>query len=93
MKKKYKTKHDWVGKVIHLELCKKLKFDHSNKWYMHNPESVLDNETNKVLRDFEINAGCLISTRQPDLEIVNRKKNPLYSEICCPSRQQSKIKR
>ena len=27
--KKYKTKRDLVGKVIHLELYKKLKFDHT----------------------------------------------------------------
>ena len=34
--KEYKTRHDWVGKVIHWELCKKLKFDRMNKWYMLN---------------------------------------------------------
>ena len=29
--KEYKTRHDWVGdKIIHWELCKKLKFDHMN---------------------------------------------------------------
>ena len=33
--KKYKTKHHWLGKVIHWELCKKLKFDYSTTWYMH----------------------------------------------------------
>ena len=33
----YKTRYDWVGKVIHRKLCKKLKLDHSKKWYMHNP--------------------------------------------------------
>ena len=27
----YKTKHDWVGKVIHWELCKEFKFDYTNK--------------------------------------------------------------
>ena len=27
----YKARHDWVGKVIRWELCKKLKFDHTNK--------------------------------------------------------------
>ena len=42
--KKYKTRHDRVGKVIHRELCKKFNFDHMNKWYMRNPESVLENE-------------------------------------------------
>ena len=25
--KEYKIRHDWVGKVIHLEFCKKFKFD------------------------------------------------------------------
>ena len=39
-------RHDWVGKVIHKELCKKFKFGHTNKWYMPNPESVLENEKN-----------------------------------------------
>ena len=47
--KEYKTRHDWVGKVIHWELCKKLKFDHMNKWYMYNSKSVLENETHKLL--------------------------------------------
>ena len=27
----YKTTQDWVGKVIHWELCKTLKFDDTNK--------------------------------------------------------------
>ena len=31
----YKTRHDWVGKVIPWEMSKKFKFDHTNKWYMH----------------------------------------------------------
>ena len=29
--KQYKIKHDWVGKEIHWELCKRLKFDHTLK--------------------------------------------------------------
>ena len=54
VQKEYQTRHAWVGKVIHLELCKKLKFDHTTKWYMHKPESVQDNETHEILWDFEI---------------------------------------
>ena len=52
--KEYKTKHNWGGKVIHSELLQKLKCYHTNKWYMHNPESVLENEMHKLLWDFEI---------------------------------------
>ena len=39
--KEYKTRHEWVGKVIHWEMFKKFKFDPTNKWYMHNPAPVL----------------------------------------------------
>ena len=35
------TRYDRVGKVIHWELCKRLKLEHANKWYVHKPESVL----------------------------------------------------
>ena len=35
--KEYKARHDWVGKVIHWEMWRKFQFDHTNKWYMHNP--------------------------------------------------------
>ena len=46
--KEYKTGHDWVGKVIHWEMCKKFQFDHTNKCYMHNPGPVLQNDTHKL---------------------------------------------
>ena len=40
----YNIRHNLVGKVIHSELWKKFEFDHTNKWYMHDPESVQENE-------------------------------------------------
>ena len=45
---------DCVGKVIHGEICQKFKFDHTNKWYMHNPAPVLENDSHKLLWDFNI---------------------------------------
>ena len=72
--KEYKARHDWVGKVINREMCKKFKFDHANKWYMQNPAPVQENETHKLLGDFDIQTDHLISTRRPDLIIINKKK-------------------
>ena len=69
--KEYKTWHEWVGKVIHWELR---NFDHTNKWYMYNPESVLKNETHKLLWDFEIQTDHQISARRPDLIITKKEK-------------------
>ena len=30
-------------------MCKKFKFDHTNKWYMHNPAPVLENDARGVI--------------------------------------------
>ena len=65
--KEYKTRYDLVGKGIHWEMCKKFKFDHTNKWYMHKPASVLENDTHKLLWDFDIHTDHLISARIADL--------------------------
>ena len=67
-----KTRHDLVGKGIHWESCQKLKFDHASKWYIHNTKSVQENETHKVLWDFDIQTDHLISARRPDLMISIR---------------------
>ena len=55
-------------------MCKQFKFDHTNKWYMHNPAPVLENNTHKLLWDFDIHTNHLISARRPDLIIINKKK-------------------
>ena len=47
--REYKRRRNWVGKVIHREMCKKFKFGHTNKWFMHNSVPVLENYTNKLL--------------------------------------------
>ena len=61
--KKYKTRYNWAGKVIHWEMYKKFKFDHTNKWYMHNSASVLKNDKHKLLWDFNIQTDHLISAK------------------------------
>ena len=43
---------------------------------MHNPESVPENETQKILLYFEILTDHLIMARQQDLETFNKKREP-----------------
>ena len=63
------------GKWFHWQSCKKFKFDHTIKWYMHNPASVLENGTHKLLWEFDIQTDHLISTWRPDLIIINKKRD------------------
>ena len=71
--KEYKSRYDYMGKVIFWELCKKVKFDHANKWYRHKVESVLENKMYKILKDFEIQMDHAILARRPDLELIDKK--------------------
>ena len=41
---------------------------------MHNPAPVLENNTNKLLWDFDIHTVHLISARRQDLIIISKKK-------------------
>ena len=69
-----KARHDWVGKLVHWEMCRKFLFDHTNKWYMHNPAPVLENDWHKLLWDFNIQMDHLIPARTPELIIINKRK-------------------
>ena len=83
----YKTRHDWVGKVIHWKMCKKFEFDHTNKWYMHNPAPVLENNTHKLLWNFDIQTDHRILARRPDLIIINNKKKEIAELLTLLSRR------
>ena len=45
-----------------------------NKWYMHNPTPILENDTYKLLWDFDIHTDLLISARRPDIIITNKNR-------------------
>ena len=49
------------------------------KWYMRNLAPVIENDTHKLLWDFDIQSDHLISARRPDL-INNKKKKK--KKIC-----------
>ena len=65
--------YNWKGKVIHLELCKQLKFEHTNKWYMNKQESVLKNEIHKIIWDLDILTDDPIPSRIKELMLIYKK--------------------
>ena len=58
-----------------------------------NPAPVLENSTHKLLWDFEIHKDDLISTRRPDLIIINKKKrNGKIVDFTVPADHRIKLK-
>ena len=96
--KKYKTRHDWVGKVIHGKLCKKEMWPYEQMAYAQT-RIFLENEMHKILWDFEIKTNYLIQARRSDLVRINKKakkkkkvENLLYWGLCRPTNGWVRIK-
>ena len=77
----YLKRHNSVAKIIHLELAKKfnlIEVKETLKWYSYTPEKVLENESSKLLWDFQINTDRTIIASKPDIIFQDKKTNKLY---------------
>ena len=69
-----------------------------NKWFMHNPESVLENGMRRILSGFDIQTDPLISDRRQNLVLINKKKIKRKKRTCwivdfaIPADQKLKLK-
>ena len=54
---------------------------------MHDPAPVRENDTHKLLSDFNIQTDHLIPARRPDLIIINKKKTEFAKLLTLLSRR------
>ena len=47
--KETKRRHDNMGKIEHWKLARKYNFEAGDKWYEHEPESVLENDDYNIM--------------------------------------------
>ena len=59
---------------------------------MQNPEPVLENDTHKLLWDFDIQTDHLISTRKTDLIIIKKKRTCKIVDFAVPADHRIKLK-
>jgi len=62
-----------MGKSVHWDICLKSGFV-PHKWYEHQPLPCLENESCKILWDFNIQTDHVIEARRPDMIIIDNKK-------------------
>ena len=55
-------------------IVQEFQFDHTNKWYMHNPAPVVENDSHKLLWDFNIQTDQQIPAKRSDLILINKKR-------------------
>ena len=65
----YKKHHDAVGRRLHWCLCPQYSFPIVKEWWKHNPRSVEEPESVKLLWDFTITTDRTIHVNQPSRTI------------------------
>ena len=73
----YKRRHDNVAKKVHWDLCRKHGLQHSDEWYEHTPEGVVENEAVKILWDINVQCDNVIQVRRPDVIVVHKERKRL----------------
>ena len=63
----YKLQHDNVVKYIHWVLCQR-----EPNWWKHKPVSIVENDSVKILWDFNIFVDHIISARRPDIVVIDK---------------------
>ena len=76
--KEYERRHDNLCKMVQLKLASKCNFEARDKWYEHEPESILENEDYKILWDFSFQIDYVIEPWRPDLAVVTSITLVLY---------------
>ena len=82
--KEYKRRHDNLGKIVHWKRGRKCNFEAGDKWYEHQPESVLENEDYKILWDFSIQTDRVIEARRQDLVVVDKERSCKIIDFAVP---------
>ena len=70
----YKRQNDNVAKKVHRDFCKKNGLEHTEKWYEHTREGVIENEEVKVLWDINVQCDNVIEARRPNIIVIDKKK-------------------
>ena len=70
--REYKRRHDNVARMIHWKLYEKFNLEKSEKWYLHNPQTVSEKVNHKLIRNMNIQCDSNIVERRPDTAIVGK---------------------
>ena len=71
--KYYKRRHDWIGRRIHWEICGANGIHVKPKWYEHQPDVVIENDTCKILWDFILQTDHFMTERRPDMIVIDKE--------------------
>ena len=88
--REYKRSHDHVARMIHWKLSEKFNLEKSEKWYLHNPQTVNENVNHKLIWDMNMQCDNVVVERRPDIIILNKmEKTAITTYVAIHGRQKN----
>ena len=82
----YKKSHDKIDGAVHWSLCETYHIKHSEQWYQHMTELVIETDSVKILWDMNIQTDHVTEHRQPDIVVIDKdNKRALLIDIAVPA--------
>ena len=92
LQKEHKRQHDWMGKTVHWDICRKKGFNVPKKWQEQKPLPCTENESFKILWDFHIQTENIIEHRRTDMIIIYKtSKEAQIVKVAVPADQRIEI--
>ena len=89
----YLQRHDRVAKYIDWTLCTHCEIPHTEKWYEHTPEPVVEGKNVTILWDFTVQTDGKIDTNRSDIIIKNHEERTcIMMGVAVPSDQNISFK-
>ena len=80
-----KRRHDTVAKLVHSKLCERHNLERKEKWYVHCPEGVVEDDDAKLIWDIYIQCDNVMEARRPDFILVDKKaKSCVIIDVAVP---------
>ena len=80
--KEYKRRHDNIARIVDWKLCGIYNLGRVDKWYEHNPDGAIENESVKILWDMTIQCDHHVEARRPDIIVMEKdSKKALIIDI------------
>lgn len=69
--RKLKKKCDNIRRAIHPDPCRKLRCDHTDKMYEHEPNKLPESKKCKIY-EFNIQTACVTEARRPEFVVLDK---------------------
>ena len=84
--------HNNAAAYMHWEILNLYNIKITNKWYEHQPETVIENEKATILWDMQVHTDRTISSNKPNIVIKDKQeKTCMLIDMAVPSERNTSV--